>query len=158
MISRPKARNQFLFLVHKVKHESSCRAKNLDLTLWWPLTNKISGTQYHYKLILYWSCHVPRRVLGGATKVEPGTIRVGGERPPCDNQGFNRTDFHSKSNDFSLPVISVSLPLNNLVVNPPQLSSVCQQSYRSSPNIPRDNKCLNINHNPVARPDRKSVV
>ena len=26
------------------------------------------------------SCHVPRRVLGGATKVEQGTIRVGGKR------------------------------------------------------------------------------
>ena len=39
-----------------------------------------NGTQYHHKLILYSSCHVPRRVLGGATKVEPETIRVGGER------------------------------------------------------------------------------
>ena len=47
---------------------------------------------------------------------------------------------------MSLPVISVSLPLNNLVVNPPQLSSVCQQSSRSSPNSPRDNKCLDSNH------------
>ena len=80
MISRPKARNQFLFLVLKSKQDYSCRAKNLDLTLWWQLTNKISCTQYHHKLIFYSSCHVPRRVLGGATKVEPGTIRVGGER------------------------------------------------------------------------------
>ena len=31
-------------------------------------------------LIFYLSCHVPRRVLVGATKVEPGTIRAGGER------------------------------------------------------------------------------
>ena len=46
---------------------------------------------------------------------------------------------------MSLPVISVSLPLNNLVINPPQLSSVCQQSSRSLPNIPRDNKCLDRN-------------
>ena len=80
MISRPKAHNQFLLLVHKAKQESSSRAKNLALTLWWQLTNKISGTQYHHKLIFYSSCHVPRRVLGGATKVEPGTIRVGGVR------------------------------------------------------------------------------
>ena len=80
MILRPKARNQFLFLVHKAKQDSSSRAKKLNLTLWWQLTNKISGTQYHHKLIFYSSCHVPRRVLGGATKVEPGTIRVGGER------------------------------------------------------------------------------
>ena len=80
MISRPKARNQFLFLVHKAKHDSISRAKKLALTLWWPLTNKITGTQYHHKLIFYSSCHVPRRVLGGATKAKPGAIRGCGER------------------------------------------------------------------------------
>ena len=80
MILRPKARNQFLFLVHKVKHDSSSLSKHFSLTLWWPLTNKTSGTQYHHKLILYSSSHVPRRVLGGSTKVEPGTIRVGSEQ------------------------------------------------------------------------------
>ena len=80
MILRPKARNQFLFLVHKLKQDSSSCAKTLALTLWWQLTNKISGTQYHHKLIFYSSCHVPRRVLGGVTKVEPVTIRVGGEQ------------------------------------------------------------------------------
>ena len=80
MILRPKARDQFLFLVLKSKQDCSCRAKNVALTLWWQLTNKISCTQYHHKLIFYSSCHVTRRVLGGATKVEPGTIRVGGER------------------------------------------------------------------------------
>ena len=80
MISRPKARNQFLFLVHKSKQECSSRAKILALTLWSQLTNKISCTQYHHELIFHSSCHVPRRVLGGGTKVEPGTIRVVGER------------------------------------------------------------------------------
>ena len=44
------------------------------------IEKKISGTQYYHKLILYLSWHVPRRVLGGATKVEPGTIRVGGKQ------------------------------------------------------------------------------
>ena len=80
MISIPKARNQFLFLVLKSKQDCSSRAKNLALTWWWQLTNKISGTKYHQKLIFYSLCHVPRRVLGGATKVEPGTIRVGGKQ------------------------------------------------------------------------------
>ena len=47
---------------------------------------------------------------------------------------------------MSLTVISVSLPLNNLVINTPQLSSVCQQTSRSSHNSPRDNKCLDSNH------------
>ena len=80
MISRAKACNPFLFLVLKAKQDSSSCAKNLALTFWWPLTNKITGTQYHHKLILYSPYHVPRRVLGDATKVEPGTIRVGGEQ------------------------------------------------------------------------------
>ena len=80
MILRPNARNHFLILVHKLKQDCSSRAKNLSPTFWWQFTNKISGTEYHHKLIFYSSCHVPRRVLGGATKMEPGTMRVGGER------------------------------------------------------------------------------
>ena len=47
---------------------------------------------------------------------------------------------------MSLPVISVSLPLNNAVINPPQLSSVCQQSSRSSHISPHENECLDSNH------------
>ena len=47
---------------------------------------------------------------------------------------------------MSLPVISVSLPLNNLVINPPQLSSVCKRSSRSPHNSPHDNECLDSNH------------
>ena len=80
MISRQKSRNQFLFLVRKAKQECSCCAKKLDLNFWWPLTNKITGTQYHHKLILYSSCHVPIRFLGGPTKVEQGKIRVGNKQ------------------------------------------------------------------------------
>ena len=47
---------------------------------------------------------------------------------------------------MSLPVISVSLPLDNSVINPPQLSSVCHQSSRSSHNSPHENKCIDSNH------------
>ena len=47
---------------------------------------------------------------------------------------------------MSFPVIYVSLPLNNLVIDPPQPSSVCQQSSRSSLNSPRDKKFLDSNH------------
>ena len=75
-----------------------------------------------------------------------GKNQVRWRTTPRDNQGFNRNDCHSKGIEMSLPVISVSLPLNNLVINPPQLSSVCQQSSRSSPNSPRDNKFLDRNH------------
>ena len=65
---------------------------------------------------------------------------------PCDNQGFNCKDCHSKSIEMSLPVISVYLPLNTFVINPPQLSSVCHQSSRSSPSSPHENECLDSNH------------
>ena len=77
-----------------------------------------------------------------------GTGKNQGRRrtTPHDNRGFNRNACHSNSNNFSLPVISISLPLNNSVINPPQLSSVFQQSSRSSHNTPRDNQCLNTNH------------
>ena len=79
MILRQNARNQFLFLVHKIKHDWICRAKKLALTFWWPSTNKITGTQHHHKLILHSSFHVSR-LLVVATKVEQGTIRVGNEQ------------------------------------------------------------------------------
>ena len=61
-------------------------------------------------------------------------------------RGFIHKDYHSKSIEMSLPVISVSLPLNNSVINPPHLSSVFQQSSSSSHNSPNDKKCLDINH------------
>ena len=47
---------------------------------------------------------------------------------------------------MSLPVISVSLPLNNAVINPPQLSSVCHLSSRSSHRSSHENECLDRNH------------
>ena len=62
---------------------------------------------------------------------------------PCDNQCFNHKDSHSKSNKLSSPLIYLPPPLNNLVINPPQLSSVHQQSSRSSHNTPCDNRCFN---------------
>ena len=48
--------------------------------------------------------------------------------------------------------------MNNSVINPPQLSSVCQQSSRSSHNTPRDNQCLNSNHNNSKSNDLSSPV
>ena len=87
-----------------------------------------------------------KKGLGGCHKSGTGNNQGRRRTTPHDNWGFNSNDCHSKSNEMSLPVISVSLPLNNLVINTPQLSSVCQQSSRSSPNSPRDNKCLNINN------------
>ena len=47
---------------------------------------------------------------------------------------------------MSLLVISVSLPLNNAVINPPQLSSVFRQSSSSSHSSPHEKECLDSNH------------
>ena len=79
MILRQKSRNKFLFLVLKLKHDCSCCTRKLALTFLWTSTNKVTGTQFHHKLILYSSWHIPR-VLVIATKVEKGTIRVGNEQ------------------------------------------------------------------------------
>ena len=90
---------------------------------------------------------MPRSKKGLGRCHKSGTGNNQGRRrtTPRDNRVLNCNGCHSKSNEISLPVIYVSLPLNNSVINPPQLSSVCQQSSMSSPNSPRDNKCLNRN-------------
>ena len=87
-----------------------------------------------------------KKGLGRWHKSGTGNNQGSRQTTPHDNRGSNRNDCHSKSTETSLPAISVSLPLNNSVINPPQLYLVCQQSSRSSPNIPRYNKCLDINH------------
>ena len=91
---------------------------------------------------------MPRSKKGLGRCHKSGTGKNQGRRrmTPRDNQGFNRNDCHSKRIEMSLPVISVSLPLNHSVINPPQLSLVCQQLSRSSHNSPRDNKWLDNNH------------
>ena len=53
---------------------------------------------------------------------------------PHNNQWFKSKYSNSKSNELSSPVIPVPPPLNDSVINPPQPSSVCQQSSRSSHN------------------------
>ena len=59
------------------------------------------------------------------------------------NRCFNLNYIHSKRNEFSSLVIPVPSQLNNSVVNPPQLSSVRQQSSSSPHNTPRYNRCFN---------------
>ena len=81
--------------------------------------------------------------IGSRHKSGTGNNQGRQRTTPRDNRCFNHNDCHSKINKLSLPVISVSLPLNNSVINPPQLSSVCQQSSSSSQNTPRDNRCFN---------------
>ena len=86
-----------------------------------------------------------KKGLGRCNKNGTGNNQGRRRTTPCDNRGFNRNNCHSKSNKLSLLVISISLSLNNSAINPPQMSSVCQQLSRSSHNTPRDNKCLNSN-------------
>ena len=62
---------------------------------------------------------------------------------PPDNRLFNSKYSKSNINEFPSPVIPVPPPLNDSVINPIQLSSVCQQSSSSSQNNPRDNLCFN---------------
>ena len=85
---------------------------------------------------------MPRSKKGLGRWHKRGTGNNQGRRrtTPRNNRGSNRNDCHSKSIETSLPAISVSLPLNNSVINPPQMSSVCQQSKSnelSSPVIPK---------------------
>ena len=65
------------------------------------------------------------------------------QNTPRDILCFNCKDIHSKSNEFSSLVIPVPPPLNDSVINSPQLSLVSQQSSRSSQNTPSDNWCFN---------------
>ena len=81
--------------------------------------------------------------IGSRHKSGTGNNQGRQRTTPCDNRWFNINDFPSKSNDLSLAVIYVSPSLNNSVINPSQLSSVCQQSSRSSHNNPRYNRCFN---------------
>ena len=87
-----------------------------------------------------------KKGLGRWQKSGTGNNQSMRRTTPRNNWGFNRNDCHSKSIDMSLPVISLSPPLNILVINPPQLSSVSQQSSRSSHNSTRENECLDSNH------------
>ena len=85
---------------------------------------------------------MPRSKKGLGRCHKSGTGNNQGRRrtTPRNNRGFNSNNCHSKSIEISLPVISVSLSLNNLVINPPQLYSVCQHSKSnelSSPLIPK---------------------
>ena len=69
-----------------------------------------------------------KKGLGRCHKSGTGNNQDRRRTTPRDHRVFNRNNCHSKSIEMSLPVISVSIPLNNSVINPPQLSSVCQQS------------------------------
>ena len=87
---------------------------------------------------------MPRtKSIGSLHKIGAGNNQGRQQTTPHDNRCFNRMDSHSTSNKLSSLVILVTPTLNNSVINPLQLSLVCQQSYRSSQNTHRDNYCFN---------------
>ena len=61
-----------------------------------------------------------------------------------DNRCFNCKDSHSKNNQLSSLVITVTHTLNDSVINPPQLSQFCQQSYSSSQNTTPESQASSI--------------
>ena len=85
---------------------------------------------------------MPRSKKGLGRWHKSGTRNNQGRRrtTPRDNQVSNCNNCHSKIIETSLTAIYVYLPLNNSVINPPQMLSVCQQSKSnelSSPVIPK---------------------
>ena len=66
------------------------------------------------------------------------------QNTPCDNRCFNSKYSNSKINEFLSPVIPVPPPLNYLVINPPQMSSVFQQSSGSSQNTTPESQASSI--------------
>ena len=87
-----------------------------------------------------------KKGLGRCHKSGTGNNQGRPRTTPLDNGGFIHKDYHAKSIEMSLPVIYFSLPLNNVVINLPQLSSVCHLSSRSSHSSPHENECLDRNH------------
>ena len=87
-----------------------------------------------------------KKGLGGCHKIGTGNNQGRPRTTVSVYWGFIRKEYHSKSIEMSLPVIYVSITLNNSVINPPQLSLVCHQSSRSSHRSPHENECLDSNH------------
>ena len=96
--------------------------------------------------------------IGNLHKSGTGNNQGRQQTTPNDNRCCNCKESHSKRNKLSLTVISVPPPLNNSLINPSQLSSVCQQSSSSSQNTPRDNRCFNRKDSNSKRNELSSLV
>ena len=115
------------------------------VTLLWhlprPFLERVMTNKYEFVVILcawYFIFQLPRsnKGLGRWHKSGTGNNRGRPRTTPRNNQVSNRNDYHSKSIKTSLTAISVYLPMNNSVINPPQMSSVCQQLSRSQNKTP----------------------
>ena len=72
--------------------------------------------------------------IGSRHKIGTGGNHGRQETAHCNNRCFNLNDSHSNINELSFTVIHIPPPLNDSVINTPQVSSVCQQSSSSSQN------------------------
>ena len=106
------------------------------------IDKKITGTQFYHKLILYSSYQFPR-VLAINTKVEQGKIRVSNERLLVITVNLITTAVTQRAMSCHYRWYIFSPPFNNSVINPSQLSSVHQQSSKSSHNTPHDTRWFN---------------
>ena len=82
--------------------------------------------------------------IGSCIKSGTGNNQGRQQTNPCYDLCFNRNYSHSKINKLSLTVISIYPTLNNSVINPSLMSSVCQQPSISSHFTPDDNQWFNI--------------
>ena len=55
--------------------------------------------------------------IGSRQKSVTGNNQVRQQTTPCDDRCFNLKDSHSKSNDFSSPVIPLPPPLNTIYLD-----------------------------------------
>ena len=98
------------------------------------------------------------KVIGICHKSGTGKNQDRQRMTPRGNRCFNCKYVHSKSNKLLSLVISVPPQLNNSVINPPHLSSACQQSSSSSQNTPRDNQFINSKDSNSNRNELSSPV
>ena len=69
---------------------------------------------------------------------------ISSNNTPCDNRWFTYMESHANINELFLPVIPVPPPLNDSVINLPQLSSVSQQTSSSSHNTSPESEASSI--------------
>ena len=89
-----------------------------------------------------------KKGLGRCHKNGTGNNQGRRQTTPRDNWCFNCNACHSKSNELSLLVISISLTLNSSVINPPQVSLFKDQKFVTNFN----SWYINRNRNAVVAP------
>ena len=157
MIARQKASNNFYswYVKPNMTQVDAAKFGSLNIMAIFKQNNRHTiSPQSHIVFIMPLS----KKGIGRCQKSGTGKNQGRRRTAPRNSRGFNCSDCHSKINKLSLPVISVSLPLNNSVINPPQISSVRQNSFSSSHKTPRDNQGFNSKEINSKRNELPSLV